>query len=118
MSNTTGHDPPDLEDSFVRPYMITKGRTVGDAGDIAIETLVLATAGASPDLDPDRAAVVDLCDSPLSVAEIAVHIHHPIGVARVLVADLTASGHVHQHETAAAHGAELVRRLLDGIRAL
>ena len=104
-------------ESFVRPYMITAGRTVGEAGDIPIETLVVAHR-ANEGLSPDYAAVVDLCPEPISVAEIAVHIHQPIGVARVLVADLTASGHVEQHETAATEGAAIVRRLLDGIRAL
>lgn len=104
-------------DPFVRPYMITGGRTVGEAGTIPIETLVVAE-GSHEGLDPDRAAIVRLCSTPLSVAEIAVHIHQPIGVARVLIADLTASGHVIQHDTAASEGAEIVRRLLDGIRAL
>lgn len=102
---------------FVRPYIVTAGRTVGDAGDIAIETLVVASQP-SHGLGPDHAAVVDLCAEPLSVAEIAVHIRQPIGVARVLVADLTASNHVVQHATAASEGAAIVRRLLDGIRSL
>ena len=83
----------DSQKSFVRPYMITAGRTVGAAGDIPIETLVVARA-TTAGLGPDYAAVVELCSQPLSVAEIAVHIHQPIGVARVLVADLTASSHV------------------------
>lgn len=107
----------DANASFVRPYMITAGRTVGAAGDIPIETLVVATAS-SANLSPDYAAVVDLCTEPLSVAEIAVHINQPIGVARVLVADLTASNHVEQYATAVSEGAEIVRRLLDGIRSL
>ncbi len=104
-------------ESFVRPYIITAGRTVGQAGDIPIETLVVARLS-NEGLNPDYAAVVDLCTTPLSVAEIAVHIHQPIGVARVLVADLTASSHVEQHGTAASEGAAIVRRLLDGIRSL
>lgn len=106
-----------IEESFVRPYMITGGRTVGAAGDIPIETLVVATRGAEG-LDPDRTAIINHVSTPLAVAEIAVHIGQPIGVARVLVADLTASGHVVQHSTAATEGAAIVRRLLDGIRAL
>jgi hypothetical protein len=105
------------EESFVRPYMITGGRTVGAAGDIPIETLVVAQRPRDG-LNPDHAFVVDLCIEPLSVAEIAVNIRQPIGVARVLVADLTASGHVEQYETAATEGAAIVRRLLDGIRSL
>ena len=105
------------QDSFVRPYMITGGRTVGAAGDIPIETLVVAQRPRDG-LNPDHASVVDLCAEPLSVAEIAVNIRQPLGVARVLVADLTASGHVEQYETAATEGAAIVRRLLDGIRSL
>lgn len=117
MADATG--PPGFEhdQSFVRPYIITGGRTVGAAGDIPIETLVVARRSAQG-LAPDHAAVINLCTEPLSVAEIAVHIRQPIGVARVLVADLTASGHVEQHETAATEGAAIVRRLLDGIRSL
>lgn len=105
--------------SFVRPYMITGGRTVGAAGEIPLETLVVAR-GTGDGLSPDHAAVVRVCSGgePLSIVEIAVHIGQPIGVARVLVADLTASQHVEQYDTAASENAALVRRLLDGIRSL
>lgn len=117
MVGVTG-PPGEYDESFVRPYVITGGRTVGAAGDIPIETLVVSRLPADS-LDPDRAAVLQVCTGePLSVAEIAVHLRHPIGVARVLVADLTASGHVEQYETAASEGAAIVRRLLDGIRSL
>ena len=104
-------------ESFVRPYVITAGRTVGEAGEIPIETLVVARIGTAG-LSPDHAHVVSLCPDPISVAEIAVYLAQPIGVARVLVADLTASGHVEQHQTAATEGVAIVRRLLDGIRSL
>jgi len=105
--------------SFVRPYMITGGRTVGEAGEIPLETLVVAQRP-SDGLTPDHAAVVRVCSGgePLSIVEIAVQIDQPIGVARVLVADLTATGHVVQYDTAANENAALVRRLLDGIRSL
>ena len=118
MAEGTGPPGGDHEESFVRPYIITGGRTVGEAGDIPIETLVVSRR-TTDRLGPDHAAVVEYCSrEPLSVAEIAVHIRQPIGVARVLVADLTASGHVEQYETAASEGAAIVRRLLDGIRSL
>lgn len=103
--------------SFVRPYMITGGRTIGQAGEIPLETLVVAR-GFSDGLAPDHAAVVELCRDPLSVFEVALRLSHPIGVARVLVADLTASNHLEQYNSAASQNAELVQRLLDGIRSL
>ena len=105
--------------SFVRPYMVTGGRTVGEAGDIPLETLVVAKRGAEG-LGPDHADVVRVCSGgqPLSIVEIAVQLEQPIGVARVLVADLTATMHVEQYDTAASTNAVLVQRLLDGIRSL
>lgn len=117
MSDETADLGSVTDESFVRPYVITAGRTVGAAGDIPIETLVVARASREG-LGPDHATVLDLCTQPLSVAEIAVYIRQPIGVARVLVADLTASCHVEQYETATSENAAIVRRLLDGIRAL
>jgi hypothetical protein len=118
--NMDPHSDLHVDDSsFVRPYMITGGRTVGEAGEIPLETLVVAKRS-TEGLGPDHAAVVRVCGSgePLSIVEIAVHIAQPIGVARVLVADLTATQHVEQYDTAASENAALVRRLLDGIRSL
>lgn len=106
------------DEPFVRPFMITAGRTVGDAGEIPIEALVVATGSAPAGRSPDHTAVVNLCTSALSIAEIGAHLRLPVGVARVLVADLTASGHVDRYETAASDDADIVRRLLHGIRAL
>lgn len=112
-------EEPTPDASFVRPYMITGGRTVGAAGEIALETLVVAQ-GTAEGLGPDHAAVVAACSSgqPLSIFEVAIETGQAIGVARVLVADLTASGHVEQYDTAASENEQLVRRLLDGIRSL
>lgn len=105
------------DDPFVRPYMITAGRTVGAAGDLPIEAMVIAR-GDADGLDEDKAKVMDLCSRPVSIAEIAARASFVLGVARVLVADLTASGHLEMYETAAVQDAAIVRRLLDGIRAL
>ena len=63
-------DQTDAEEPFVRPFMITAKRTVGAAGEIPIEAMVIAT-GDSAGLDPDPARVVSLCSSPMSIAEIA-----------------------------------------------
>ena len=73
MADDNGPPEGDHEESFVRPYIITGGRTVGAAGDIPIETLVVSRRTGER-LGPDHAVVVDFCSrEPLSVAEIAVH---------------------------------------------
>jgi len=110
-------DEPTTDEPFVRPYVITAGRTIGASGEIPIETMVIARKDPE-DVGADHAAVVELCATRLSIAEIAAHRSIPVGVARVLVADLTASGHLEMYETAASADAVVVRRLLHGIRAL
>lgn len=115
----TGRAIPEVppEDPFVRPYMITSGRTVGEAGDLPLEAMVIAR-GEPHGLNEDQLAVMNMCPGPISIAEIAVGTSFVLGVARVLVADLTASGHLEMYETAAVQDTAIVRRLLDGIRAL
>ena len=110
-------DDTSSDDPFVRPYVITAGRTVGVAGDLPIETMVTAR-GSVDRLNEDHAVVLGLCSEPVSIAEVAAQGSFVLGVARVLVADLTASGHLEMYETAASEDAAIVRRLLDGIRAL
>jgi len=108
---------PTAEDPFVRPFMLTGGRTTGRDTDLPVEAMVIATSAGVP-AEPDHAAVVRLCTAPLSIAEIGAHLDLPVGVARVLAADLTASGHLNRCETAVTGDAQLVRRILDGIRTL
>lgn len=126
MSDVQGPDWDDrtaddgANDAFVRPFMITGGRTVGDAGNLPIETMVRANADAQiiPTRSNAHLGVLQLCQEAQSIAEIAAMQSVPIGVVRVLVADLTASGHVESFATAVTDDVSVVRRLLDGIRAL
>ncbi len=57
----------------------------------------------------------------MSIAELAGRLHVPLGVSRVLVADLAVAGLVTVHLPRAADShtdVRLLERLLDGIRAL
>lgn len=111
------NDEATAPDPFVRPYVITAGRTVGAGGEIPIETMVIARRNAAG-LSEDHGAVLGICSTPTSVAEVTAHRSVPVGVARVLVADMTESGHLEMFETAAVEDTAIVRRLLDGIRSL
>jgi hypothetical protein len=58
---------------------------------------------------------------PISVAEVSAHLHIPLGVARVLVGDMTAAGLVEVHRpraTGERPDLVLLERVLDGIRAI
>jgi hypothetical protein len=65
--------------------------------------------------------MLELCRETASIAELAARAHVPVGVARVLVADLAALGLVDLGRTAGIDDQDniaLLERLLDGIRAL
>lgn len=76
-------------DRWVRPYAITGGRTK-PTREIPIESLVITAAAAhgSDDVKGDWQTIIDLCEQPVSVAEIAARCGYVLGVARVLVSDL------------------------------
>ena len=75
----------------VRPYVITSGRTpTGPA--IPLEALVSTTRrGVTAPAAYEAARILDLCRQPQSIAELSAHLGVPVGVTRVLVADLTAA---------------------------
>ncbi|MDT3395072.1 DUF742 domain-containing protein [Streptomyces sp. B1866] len=83
----------------VRPFIVTGGRTRPDRPHLRIETLVSALPGAlAAPLGHESRAIVELCLHPRSVAEIAALLPVPLGVARVLVSDLSADGYVYVHD--------------------
>lgn len=88
MSSRDAEDaaPPAL----VRPYALVRGRTrAGAEPPIPVEAIVLAQPGSDDaELVLEPAAIVRLCHRPQSVAEISARLAVPVGVVRVLVADL------------------------------
>ncbi len=104
------------EGSFTRPYLLTGGRTRSDAGELAVEAMIAVSAGSVAPTDRDLAAIYSLCKTPNSIAEISAKCAMPLGVARVLVADLWGEGTLEVLETTRSDDIAIVRRLLDGIR--
>ncbi|HZP31293.1 MAG TPA: DUF742 domain-containing protein [Acidimicrobiia bacterium] len=109
---------------LVRPYVITQGRTRAAGATLALEAAVHARvlpAQFDPKAAPEARRIVELCQHPLSIAEVSARLLLPVGVVRVLVGDLTAAGAVMVGTPAtpdAATDITLLERLLDGIRAL
>jgi hypothetical protein len=123
LSPTAGSASPD--DSEVRPYLMTGGRTRTDpAAAIAIETVVvaspLATEGHPASTRFERADILRLCREPRSVAEVSALLRLPLGVARVLVADLVADGLLEARSARPrqAFDVQFLERLIDGVSAL
>jgi len=116
---------PSSQPSLVRPYALVRGRTRrGGAAPLPVETVVVARRSVDASgLHLEPAAIVHLCQRPSSVAEIAARLSLPVGVVRVLVADLTSDGHVDVNLPLAptADGTVdrgLLERVLAGLEAL
>lgn len=117
--------------ALVRPYAVTRGRTRPRV-DIAIEALIETTVrGRTAHSRPggnnqggEQQQIATMCESRVqSLAEISARLHLPLGVARVLVADMAADGLVSVHEPTSlddneAVGTELLERVLSGLRRL
>ncbi|MFF0281788.1 DUF742 domain-containing protein [Rhodococcus aetherivorans] len=118
-------ESPPVQPSLVRPYSLTSGRT-SPAVELALEALIQVLPGTDDrarDLDNINATIVALCRESPSVAEIAARVGVPIGVARVLVADLVEAGHVRilatlKDDSSDAERRELIERVLSGLREL
>jgi len=94
-------DAWELEAGIVRPYLFTGGRTEPVHPLLAVEAMVRSTAAgrlAALSLPAEQRRTVELCRLPQSVAEVAARLHIPLGVVRVLVADLHAEGLVDIHD--------------------
>ncbi|MGW8955969.1 DUF742 domain-containing protein [Streptomyces sp. NPDC055709] len=73
---------------LVRPYTVSGGRTHPSAP-FDLLTLVMATGShLRTYLGPDHEQVLNLCFSPISVAEVAAYMSLPVVITKVLLADL------------------------------
>ncbi|WP_020664444.1 DUF742 domain-containing protein [Amycolatopsis benzoatilytica] len=110
--------------SRVRPYARTRGRTRSDHN-LALEALV-STSDEGRRYRGVRSIehrrICDLCLETRSVAEIAAHLHLPLGVVKVLVGDMADIGLVLLHQTELILGdrssREFMERVLQGLRRL
>ncbi|MER5476553.1 DUF742 domain-containing protein [Streptomyces sp. NPDC002734] len=105
------------DNSFVRPFIITGGRVEPTQSDLRLETLVVAVRPPDESLTFERKRVAAVCASPTTVAEVAHRVAVPLGVAKVLISDLVAVGHLacRQPVELSLHTLERIR---DHVRAL
>jgi hypothetical protein len=86
----------DAAGPLVRPYAVTRGRTLGAGHELDMLTLVV-TAERAPTLrraEPEYAEIIRLCRKPQSVAEVSALLKLPLAVAKILVGDLISEGHL------------------------
>ncbi len=94
---TRARPMPELDDQdardLARIYVITGGR-VGPSGRTTIDlvTLVVATAAQAAGRAPEHRAILRLCRTPLSAAELSAHLRLPFSATAVLIDDLVSAG--------------------------
>lgn len=109
----------------VRPYQLTRGRTraAGPAFDVVATVMATRAGMADPGrLSPEHFSVLQLAQAPTTVVDIASDVDLPLGVVRILLADLREFGLVtiqapipvkaHQVDR------ETLREVLHGLRGL
>jgi hypothetical protein len=79
----------------VRPYALTQGRTRHTGESFDLVATVMATGGVMADpgsLAPEHISVLRLAQIPTTVADIASDVDLPLGVVRIILADLRELG--------------------------
>src|SRR3954465_15952613 len=116
--------------ALVRPYAVTRGRTRPKL-EIALEALVETTVrGRTTNVlvgqGSEHQYIAAMCDGGRVqwLSEIAARMQLPLGVARVIVADMATDGLAAVYEPTSlddetdAVGTELLERVLSGLRRL
>lgn len=111
----------------VRPYAVTGGRTEpADGAILDLIAVVVATSAAARSSEPSRRTpehrkIISLAQQPTTVADIASGTQLPVGVVRVLLADLIMLGTIKVVRPRPARDVpsdDLLREILNGLRAL
>ena len=115
-------DDADETGRLIRPYAMTGGRTGTDGDSIGLEAQIQASTRASTHLGAYRweaARLIELVQTPTALVEVAARLEIPIGVTRVLVADLVRDGAVVVHIPRRTQSfTSLLEKVLDGVRSL
>ncbi|MFC9665189.1 DUF742 domain-containing protein [Nocardia sp. NPDC127606] len=122
MSDEREHWYEDEAGPLVRLYAVTGGRAKAQRPDLELTTLLVdARSGArSRLLAPEYDAIVELCRTPLSVAEVSAHLHLPLTSTKLLIGDLIDEGRLHarapRNQVSTAPDLDVLRAVLAGIK--
>jgi uncharacterized protein DUF742 len=108
----------------VRPYALTKGRTLPSGGasfgliDVVVATDQRPSANFRP--GPEHRRILNMCRRPTPIVDLTSEIDLPLGVVRVLLGDLTSEGmlRVLSSQRQQVTDQRLLRMVLDGLESL
>ena len=109
----------------VRPYALVRGRTRPAGAALDVVAMACAVPGSTPgtrdpNLEPEHLALLRQCRVPASVADLASSLGLPLGVIRVLLADLRDLRliTIHQPRPERLNDIRILREVADGLRRL
>ncbi|MFL6121431.1 DUF742 domain-containing protein [Actinophytocola sp.] len=115
----------DAAGPLVRPFAVTRGRTVGNARELNMITLVMSARwdATIERMDREYGDIVRMCGRPVSVAEISAGLSLPLAVTKILIGDLIESGYLIFRNPSATTAVQtldvkLLQAVLDGVRKL
>lgn len=107
---------------IVRPYALTGGltRPSGERLDLIDMVRAVRSSGRSLPLSPEQADMLERCQIPVPLVELAADLNLPTGVVRILVADLRERGLVtiHRSRPAGLSDLKILQEVVDGLRRL
>jgi hypothetical protein len=125
---TPGGLPPDrwvdgAAGPVIRPYALVGGRTTPAGEFFDLIAMVIARPALDPPLhlEPEHQRVLAMCAEPRSVADLAADLRIPLGVVRVILADLREQSLLAIRPPLAPTrlpGTYALRRIEDGLRRL
>jgi hypothetical protein len=108
---------------IVRPYALVGGRTRTSGETFDLVSMITAVRGSPSDLDglePEHLTLLRLCRLPISLADLAADMDLPLGVVRILLADVRQRRLIAVHHPAPTQltDPQLLREVADGLRRL
>ncbi|MEU0543488.1 DUF742 domain-containing protein [Nocardia sp. NPDC005978] len=124
MNEPREHWYEDEAGPLVRLYALTRGRSTAERPELSVTTLVVDVERGKPMRrnEPEYAAIVRLCRTALSVAEVSAHLNLPLTVTKLLIGDLIDDGRLLFRSPPTPTGSSadmgLLHAVLEGIRAM
>jgi len=123
----TGVQPSDGEwidqdpGPVVRPYALTGGLTRPSGQRFDLLDLVRAVRRAARDLhqlSPEQAELLQRCQMPTTLVDLAADLDLPVGVIRILVSDLRERGLItlHRPQPAGFSDLKILQEVVNGLR--
>ncbi len=106
---------------IVRPYALTGGLTRPSGQRFDLLDMVGVIRGPAEDtlhLAPEQAEVLERCQIPAPLVDLAAGMNLPVGVIRILVSDLRERGLVtiHRAQPAGVGDLKILQEVADGLR--